>query len=438
MEQLLAEQSTKIRITLQEWQSVGPDERPVLGGFSFKDPFARITSAQLSKAEKIELLEFPAGLTIRAKQFVGNVQLENLQISISPKITGLPLLNLLRYAYNLRQLDLFEPLDFGTETAQFQDLLIQQLVVEVSELLQRGLNRKYRRIDEDLQSPKGRINFSTIARRGGLNEASLPCYHSLRIEDNLLNRILLAGLSFSTLITNDLILRSHLRQSARILSQSVTQVELTPQLFIKAKATLDRLTVSYRPALTIIQILLESQGVSIESTNQFVRLPGFLFDMNRFFQALIEHYLADNLEGYTIKAEYQLRDMISYDPFHNPQKKRSPTPRPDFAIMDGKKVKALLDTKYRDLWENDLPRDMLYQLALYAFSQDRPGQSTIIYPTLHSEAKESWLDITHPLSSHKLATIKLRPLNLYKLEEMINNESARNRKNFAHEIVFGE
>lgn len=438
MEQLPVNLSAKIRINLQEWQSVGPDEMPVLGGFSFKDSLSRIANERLYKAERIELLEFPAGLTIRAKQYVGNIQLENLQISISPKITGLPLLNLLRYAYNLRNLDLFEPLDFGAETGQFQDLLIQQLVVEVNELLQRGLYRKYRRIDEYLQSPKGRINFSTITGRGGLNEASLPCSHSLRIEDNPLNRVLLAGFSFSTLLTNDLILRSHLRQSARILGQSVTQVDLTPQLFIKAKATLDRLTVSYRPALTIIQLLLESHGISIESEDQLVRLPGFLFDMNRFFQALIERFLIENLDGYVVKGEYQLRDMLSYDPIHNPQNKISPTPRPDLAIMTGKKVVALLDTKYRDLWENDLPRDMLYQLALYAFSQDRPGQSTIIYPTLHSEAKESWLDITHPFSGHKLATVKLRPINLYKLEEMINKESASKKRYFAHEVAFGE
>jgi 5-methylcytosine-specific restriction enzyme subunit McrC len=106
--------------------------------------------------------------------------------------------------------------------------------------------------------------------------------------------------------------------------------------------------------------------------------------------------------------------------------------------MEGNKLKALLDTKYRDLWETDLPREMLYQLALYAFSQNRPGESTILYPCLQKEAKESWLDISHPLTGEKLATIKLRPINLYSLENLINKGSATQRKEFAHSIVFGE
>ena len=438
MDTLITEENQKIQIRLREWDQVGPENEPSLSGFTFRDPVVRKSGEQLTRAGQLEFYELPAGLTVRTNQYVGSIQLDNLRISILPKIVGIPLLNLLRYAYNLRKLDLFTPLDFGVEAGEFQDLLIQQLVVEIDELIQRGLNRKYERIEEDLQSPRGKIDFLSLSNQGGLVKASLPCIHFLRIQDNILNQVLLAGLNFAIVLTNDLLLRSHLRRTARILSSDVTKKNLTSQLMIKARSKLDRLTIAYQPALTIIQILLESQGVSIESTEHRANLPGFLFDMNRFFQALIEHFLKDNLQGYGVKAEYQLQDMISYDPVHNPQRKKSPTPRPDFAIMEGKKVKALLDTKYRDLWETDLPREMLYQLALYAFSQDRPGKSTIIYPTLHPEAKESWLDISHPLTGEKLATVKLRPINLYSLEQMIYKESSYKRYEFASSIVFGE
>lgn len=130
--------------------------------------------------------------------------------------------------------------------------------------------------------------------------------------------------------------------------------------------------------------------------------------------------------------------MLTYDPLHNPQRKSPPTPRPDFAIMENKKVIALLDTKYRDLWETELPREMLSQLSIYAFSQSRPDLATIIYPTLHPEAKEAWLNITHPISGISLATIKLRPINLCSLEKAIYEGTVTERKSLSRTIAFGD
>lgn len=425
-----------IRIPMKEWSQSGPDSEPFLRGYKFEEK-AREKCDQLNRTGQIEFLELPDGLTIKTNQFVGSVQIGDLRLSILPKITGLPLLNLLRYAYNLRHLALFEPLDFGVEGGGFQDLLIQQLLSETNELIQRGLNRNYERVEEELQSPRGRFDFVKFFNQGGLIDASLPCIYHRRIEDNVLNRALLSGLRVALAMTNDLQLKTQIRRTSQILQQSVTSVPITLRLLDKAKTHINRMTFAYKPALTIIQILLESQGASIESDNTRTSLPGFLFDMNRFFQALINRFLDDYLEMYTVKAEHQLRDMISYDPTHNPQKKSPPTPRPDFAIMEKNKVKALLDTKYRDLWETDLPREMLYQLSLYAFSQDKPGLSTIIYPTLNLEAKEAWLNISHPPTGDRLATIKLRPINLNSLEQVIYKGSIVQRKALATAIAFG-
>jgi len=425
-------------LRLSEWQQVGPQDDAQLAGYYFHEPFVQDIARKLTECGKVDLLELRQGLTIQTRQYVGSLQLGDLRLTILPKITGLPLLNLLRYAYNLRNLDFFSPLDFGAESNQFQDLLIQQLALEASELLRRDLHRRYERGHESMASPRGRVDFGELAKHGGFVNATLPCTYFARIENNILNQCLFGGLLMASKLTDDLVLRSHLRQSARILGQSVASVPLTMRSLQKSMTAINRLTLAYLPALTVIQILLEGQGLSLESEQPQMRLPGFLFDMNRFFQALLDRFLRDNLTGFTMHSEHQLRNMLFYHPQHNPFHWVSPTPRPDFAILDGKRVVALLDAKYRDIGQNGLPREMLYQLSMYAFSHGRPGKSTILYPTTSTDTREAWLEIDHPITGEHLARVILRPINLVLFEQLICTGSVSQRAKVAHQFAFGE
>jgi len=119
-------------------------------------------------------------------------------------------------------------------------------------------------------------------------------------------------------------------------------------ILLRTSANLDRLNEKYRHALEIIKILYESHGIQPEDGSH-IRIHGFFFDMNRFFQALISRLLHDFLEGYKIQDERRLHDMFSYSPEFNPCKNKSPVLKPDFTVMEGKKVKCFLDAKYKDL-----------------------------------------------------------------------------------------
>jgi len=133
--------------------------------------------------------------------------------------------------------------------------------------------------------------------------------------------------------------------------------------------------------------------------------------------------------------------MIRYNADYNPKKRGSPTPRPDYAIMQGRRLLALLDAKYRDLWKKPLPRDMLYQLAVYAFSHREKLQSSILYPTTSFQASEQRIDITDPIYGKHLGQVCLRPVNLDRLAELVASKSAfasRERIRIANTLVFGK
>jgi 5-methylcytosine-specific restriction enzyme subunit McrC len=433
-------------IHLREWETLRPDAAGstasrALAGRRLSDENARRLATDLADAGTIEVLELAGGLRIRATSFVGRLSLGDLVVTVEPKLPRAPLIQLLKYAYGLRHLDLYDAVDYAPTKWAFQDLLVQQLAAEVRELLAHGLHRDYEITRGDLHSPRGRIDFRRYVQVANGASTTLPCVYHPRLEDTLLNQTLLAGLRFASELTDDLNLRGPIRRLASMLGTSVSPQALHPGLLGACRSRLDRRTTSYEPAITIIELLYGETGIALETPIERVRLKGFLFDMNRFFQALVARFLVDHLEECEVEEESRLNDLLVYDPLRNPLCRRAPAPRPDFVIRRDAEVIAVLDAKYRDLWESSLPREMLYQLALYALGQQEGRRrSAILYPVLDRAAREQGILIRDPLFARHQAEVILRPINLIELDEMIRGGPAarRRRMELARRLAFGE
>lgn len=420
---------SSVAVTLREWETLHPDPGSPLAGLSLAgDAAARRLAERLTTSRQLEVLELARGIELRSTSYVGRVQLGSLTVTIQPKLTGAPLLNLLRYAYGLRDLKLFDSVAYAVTPRAFQDLLIQQLAAEVAELLARGLHREYERVTEPLASPRGRLDFETYARQVGAGQATLPCIHHPRLAETQLNRVLLAGLQMAATLTSDLELRVRLRRLAQMLDLDVEPLRLDGGVLRQARRAVDRRTAAYVPSLTLLELLWQGAGLALEKTPSGFRLPGLLFDMNRFFQALLSRFLHESLVGYTVEDEYRLREMFAYDPAHNPRGRRPPTPRPDFVVQREGQVIAVLDAKYRDLWERSLPREMLYQLSLYALSQSDCHRAIILYPTTDATAVDQRIHIHEPLYGAGRAQVVLRPVDLLHMEDLLRPPHTRARE----------
>ena len=389
----------------------------------------------------MEVLELARGLELRATSYVGRFRLGEIAVTVQPKLPGAPFLNLLRYAYGLRHLSLFSPVIYESEKYTFQDLIIHQLISEINELLARGIHREYERVEADLSSPRGRIEFSRLASLKYRSRGDLPCIHYPRIEDTILNQLLLSGSSFAASSTANVDLGRHLDRLTKSLETTVSRKRLTSTLLAEGQRSLDRRTPSYQPALTLIGILFEGKGISLKGAAARFLLPGFLFDMNRFFQALISRFLHDYLQGHDIEDEGRIKGLFSYDSSRNPQNRQAPVQKPDFVLRTGHRIKAILDAKYRDLWEKPLPREMLYQLSLYALGRrDGEREAVILYPTLAIEASEQVVRLQEPVSGAFQAEVILRPVNLLQLEKLLSAnepESSKRKSAFAYHLSFG-
>ncbi len=404
-------------LRLTEWQTKGPDTAE-LRERTVEDVAAQHLVDELGRRGLLRIRELRRGLEVSAFAHVGRVQVGDLTITIEPKLEAGKLLRLVRYAYGLRDLRLFGMAEYQSAGSLFQDLLAAQLLSEAREIIDRGLARRYIRRDCELAAPRGRINFGQFALRPDWDQASVPCQEFPRSTDHLLNRILRSGVTLAAEVASDRDLVWELKRVARTLAQLAEPVELARDTLVQAERGITRMTSAYSSALRLIELLHSSTWLALEGSRG-VRVPGFLFDMNRFFQALVARFLREHLHDFDVSEEEPLAAFMRYLPDYNPRGRRSPSPRPDFTVRRGGKIVTFLDAKYRDLWETELPREMLYQLAVYALSQGQGGKAAIVFPCADSASREAIIEIGPCGDCSKSPEVALRPFDLNRVARIV-------------------
>ena len=67
-------------------------------------------------------------------------------------------------------------------------------------------------------------------------------------------------------------LKGHMRRLSKRLGETVSEQRLDASLIAEARRSMDRRTVAYEPALALIELLLDGQGVALDEEGSRVRL----------------------------------------------------------------------------------------------------------------------------------------------------------------------
>jgi 5-methylcytosine-specific restriction enzyme subunit McrC len=407
-------------VELGEWSNTEKaSSNPQLRGVYLRDENARRVAAALQG--RINIRETLDGLEVETTSFVGSVDVGSIRIVVKPKLPQMPLMRLLRYAYGLRDLSLLGETQSPTSGSGIHDLLAAMLAAEADVLVRQGLAKRHVLLSEQLESPRGRIAIAEITRRGGVVEPRLPCQYFDRRTNWHLNQTLRAGLDMAAANSEDRSLRLRLHRLASAFPEVSPQVRAEHDNVSKAQRELNRLTATYEPGLILIRLLESLQGVDIDGDSNATRIPGYLFDMNAFFQRLVSRFLHDNLPGESrIEDERGVRSIFAFAPGGNPKGRKAPHVRPDYALFESMSLCTFLDAKYRDIWNESYPNHWLYQLAIYALAS--PSRvSILLYPTMSQEAVDEVVELRTPFAGRpgELTKIILRPVVLGRLAELL-------------------
>jgi 5-methylcytosine-specific restriction enzyme subunit McrC len=224
-----------------------------------------------------------------------------------------------------------------------------------------------------------------LARNGPLTRAALPCRHHAYTADIPENQVVLAGLALARGLCANLSLRGALHRAHQQWSTACRSVPLRGALLDEVDRARNRLTARYAPVHRLVRLLHERAGLDDEHARGADRLPGFLWNMATLFERFVARFLADHLPDHDVLTQETLRHL--YQVVAPGPALQVPRPRPDLVVRQraDRRVLAVFDTKYRDLWALPLPREILYQMSVYAMAWTRGDldvPAIVLYPVV--------------------------------------------------------
>ena len=401
-----------LRFTLSEYGTLPRDRVPpqlLRRLHRFDEEQAKLNDGQL-------IFDWCRIQQIRAKHFVGVIQIEGLQIEILPKISAvddeaLARGNLLVMLSHCRDIP-FEERDLAqlhSVRHPLIDCLAQLFLQRLIKALHQGIDHQYVEQRDQLPYLRGKLEIGEHLRRNTFRQERFACRFDEFNEDSWLNRILKAAcrvLERRSRNTQD----RHLLNECRRLLDPVTDCQIHAADFDRVQ--LHRNNQRFDHLLTFARMILLGNSPLPESGGE--KSFSLLFPMHQVFEEFIGHFCLRQaallgLEPGQIHLQarkvlrHLLRDEADCGHFRL---------KPDLSITaaDNKdQVTAILDTKWKQLTDEGkrgINQADMYQL--YAYAQNYECSRVIaLYPQTSGVCSVVFI-----LESHRERQIRIEMLDL--------------------------
>jgi 5-methylcytosine-specific restriction enzyme subunit McrC len=394
---------------VREWSTTTP-ETPgagaVLRGMRLSAA-DRALIAELQGRASLRFTELRSGLSVSVGPHIGTVNLSSMRLVILPKLRIDNLMRMVAYSFDLSDLLVMEArTTYESAKHGLIDLLGVSLLRSVERIVRGGLLPTYQSRNEDMSTPRGRLDLRHIATHP--RRATLRCTYDDLTVDHELNQGLAAGLRLAASVMDSRDLRLDLSRSADRFFGDTDRRPLSSDWLEAMLYGLDRRSSHYRTALTLIGLIHQGARLGEHAGAGMMPLSSFTLNMNVVFERFLGRYLSEHCpKDIRIAAQDVRSDVFSY--IENAGGWGQPTIRPDFVLRHRNQVIAVADAKYKNRHENPPSASELYQLTAYgmAYSMPDPREVLLLHPLSRGEIERATTLLFAPSAAGRQIRIRL-------------------------------
>lgn len=307
---------------------------------------------------------------IKAEQWVGELRMPGVHVSISPKIGNADFLRMLLEGDG--EAIPKDVLSGVKNNDNFVDLLARNFLNELDLLFKSGLERKYIEQEENSLFCKGQVQvFQDILNNVPVRNG-VYCRFDELSTDTQFNQILNLSLQLLLLSVSNKWIDKLARASGMF--SDVSKLNTFPIFDLPIKSH------KYRRVLYYTKLIQRSLSQTPSSFG--VSGYGFMLDMNKVFEGFIRNRLRSEIEkrkmGLLSKEKV---DFCKYMKIN-----------PDLRITSGNRVVLVGDVKYKEDWHYSGYNSDVYQMLAYFEHYRNSSEAIIFYPssseTLFTESIE--------------------------------------------------
>ena len=314
-------------------------------------------------------------------QYVGVIQVGNLIIEILPKADKdigdennkekwrNALIRMLREC-KLVKLESLTNAHLKSRSASLIDLYFEAYISEVQQIIHKGLVKKYRFDEKNLNKLKGRLIFSKNLSKNFIHKERFFTSHQVYDKNNVFNQILKKALETVAVVT------TNPHQIARVKTQllsfeNISDIRVSEAVF--DRLNYNRQTEPYKYSMTLARLILLNYSPDLKAGPNNVL--AILFDMNILFEKYIYRQLKKVEDKFT---EYNLTvsGQASREFW------QGKTVRPDIVLeynLGNALEKLIIDTKWKVIREYKPSDADLKQMYVYNVHFGS-SESVLLYP----------------------------------------------------------